>query len=418
MARVAKKLTNTGVSQAKPKDKTYELSDGEGLILRIHTSGTKTWLFKYHTPHIKKRTNLTLGSYPEISLANARIKRAAAKDLLAKEIDPKEHRNEISRLNEIAHNNTLEHVASLWLNVKKTQVSEDHAKDTLRSLELHIFPSLGRIPIHKINAVKTIETIQPLAAKGSLETVKRLCQRLNEIMIHSVNTGLIHHNPLAGISKAFKAPSKNNMPSISPDQLPALMNALSKASIKLTTRFLIEWQLHTMLRPSEAAGTRWDEIDFVNELWNIPAERMKKKRPHTVPLTKQTLDLLEAIRPISGKSEYVFTGDRSFHKPMNSSTANMALKRMGYEGILVAHGMRSIASTAMNEEGFDPDVIEACLAHVDKNEVRAAYNRADYIERRKKVMCWWSNYIEKAATGNLSLATSKNGLSVINGLKA
>lgn len=415
MARVAKKLTNTGVSQAKPKDKTYELSDGGGLILRIHTSGTKTWLFKYHTPHTKKRTNLTLGSYPEISLANARIKCSAAKDLLAEEIDPKEHRDEISKLNEIAHNNTLEHVTSLWLNVKKTQVSEDHANDTLRSLELHIFPSLGKTPIHKINAVKTIETIQPLAAKGSLETVKRLCQRLNEIMIYAVNTGLIHHNTLAGISKAFKTPDKNNMPSIPPDQLPILMRAISRASIKLTTRFLIEWQLHTMVRPNEAAGTRWNEIDLKNALWNIPADRMKKKKPHTVPLTPQALGMLNEIMPISGKSEFVFPSDRSFHKPMNSSTANMALKRMGYHGVLVAHGMRSIASTALNEQGFDPELIEACLAHADKNEVRAAYNRTDYLERRKKLMCWWSDHIEKATAGNLSLATSKKGLSVVNG---
>jgi len=193
------------------------------------------------------------------------------------------------------------------------------------------------------------------------------------------------------------------------------MKALSIASIKLTTRCLIEWQLHTMVRPSEAAGTRWDEIDTEKLLWTIPAERMKKKKAHTVPLTPQALSLLETIKPLTGQSEYVFTGDRNSRKPTNSSTANMAIKRMGFHGKLVAHGLRALASTTLNEQGFDPDVIESCLAHVDKNEVRAAYNRAEYIERRTKVMTWWSDHIEKAATGNMSLSTSKQGLRVVNG---
>ena len=162
------------------------------------------------------------------------------------------------------------------------------------------------------------------------------------------------------------------------------------------------------VRPSEAAGARWDEIDIEAELWTIPEERMKKKRSHTVPLTPQALALLEVIRPLNGRSEYIFRGDRQFNKPTNSSTANMALKRMGYKDILVAHGLRALASTTLNEQGFDPDLIEACLAHVDKNEVRAAYNRAEYIERRREVMCWWSSHIEKAAEGNLSLAGVTN----------
>ena len=146
-----------------------------------------------------------------------------------------------------------------------------------------------------------------------------------------------------------------------------------------------------MVRPSETAGTRWEEIDFKNKLWNIPAERMKKKRAHSVPLTEQTLEILEEMKPISAHREYVFPADRNPRTHANPSTANMALKRMGYHGILVAHGMRSIASTALNEQGFDPDVIEAALAHVGKDEVRSAYNRAEYLERRVKLMFYWSN---------------------------
>ncbi|TXK93188.1 hypothetical protein BMR10_16430 [Methylococcaceae bacterium CS4] len=190
------------------------------------------------------------------------------------------------------------------------------------------------------------------------------------------------------------------------------MSTLSRASIKLTTRCLIEWQLHTMVRPSEAAGTRWDEIDFDNGLWNIPIERMKQKKAHIVPLTPQCLAILEVMKPISSRSEYVFPSDRNPKTHTNSQTANMALKRMGFDKQLVAHGLRSLASTALNEQGFDGDVIEAALAHTGKNEVRNAYNRANYLERRKPVMDWWSNYIDEAATGNMSM-TSKKGLKIV-----
>ncbi|MEO1886936.1 MAG: integrase arm-type DNA-binding domain-containing protein, partial [Methyloprofundus sp.] len=248
MARTTKPLTNTEVKQAKPKEKIYTLSDGGGLQLRVKPNGSKLWLFDYLRPYTKKRTSLSFGSYPIVSLAEARTKRNDARELLAKDIDPKEHRDETSRLNDIAHNNTLEYIAKKWLEVKKSTVSDNHAADTWRSLELHIFPSLGKVPIHKITAIKTIDVIEPIAAKGSLETVKRLCQRLNEIMVYAVNTGIIPNNPLTGISKAFQIPVKQHLPTLTPEQLPLLMTTLSQASIKLTTRCLIEWQLHTMVR--------------------------------------------------------------------------------------------------------------------------------------------------------------------------
>ena len=414
MARTTKPLTNTEVKQAKTKEKVYTLSGGGGLQLRVKPNGSKLWLFDYLRPYTKKRTSLSFGSYPTISLAEARAKRNDARELLAKDIDPKEHRDETCRLNDVAHNNTLEHIAKKWLEVKKSTVSENHATDTWRSLELHIFPNLGNIPIHKITAIKTIDVIHPIAAKGSLETVKRLCQRLNEIMIYAVNTGIIPSNPLTGISKAFQLPVKQHLPTLKPEELPLLMTALSQASIKLTTRCLIEWQLHTMVRPSEAAGTRWDEINLETGIWEIPKERMKQKKAHIVPLTAQCIELLEVMQPISLRSEFVFPSDRNPKSPTNSQTANMALKRMGFDKQLVAHGLRSLASTALNEQGFDADVIEAALAHTGKNEVRNAYNRTNYLERRKPIMQWWSDYIDKAATGNMSM-TGKKGLKIVNG---
>jgi integrase len=398
MPRITTPLTDTKLKQAKPKDKEYNLVDGGGLALRVKPSGSKLWIFNYYRPYTKKRTNLSLGAYPALSLAKAREKRTEYKELLVQEIDPKEYLDEQKIINTQAHQNTFKHVAELWIEVKRSSVTKDHADRTWRSLELYIFPNLGEVPIHKIKAKNTIAILQPIAKKGSLETVKRLCQRLNEVMVYAVNSGIINANPLAGIYKAFGSPEKKHMATIKPELLPQLMKAIGRASIKYTTRCLIEWQLHTMVRPSEAAGTRWEEIDFKNKIWNIPAERMKKKRPHSVPLTEQTLEILEEMKPISAHREYVFPADRNPKTHANPSTANMALKRMGYHGILVAHGMRSIASTALNEQGFDPDVIEAALAHVGKDDVRNAYNRAEYLERRKKLMIHWSNYIDEASS--------------------
>jgi integrase len=253
--------------------------------------------------------------------------------------------------------------------------------------------------------------MKPIVAKGSLETVKRLSQRLNEVINYAVNTGLIQANPLTGIKAAFNKPVKQHMPTLTPEELPELMKAIGYASIKLVTRCLIEWQLHTMSRPSEAARAQWKEIDLENMLWVIPAERMKMKREHIVPITIQSAELLERLKPISGHREFVFPADRNPKKHTNVQTANAALKRMGFHNRLVAHGMRALASTTLNEQGFDGDVVEAALAHVDKNEVRRAYNRADYVERRRVMMDWWSEHIEIASTGKLS--QSFKGLKVV-----
>jgi len=273
------------------------------------------------------------------------------------------------------------------------------------------------MPIHKITSVNAIEIISPLAEDGKLETVKKLCRWVNEIMVFAANTGVIYSNPLSGIGKAFNAPKVVNLPTLKPDQLPDLMQKLSGASIKIVTRSLIEWQLNTMVRPGEAAGARWEEINFEKKHWEIPAERMKKRRAHIIPLSTQALELLEDLQPISGHREYVFPSDNNPRNPASSQTANMALKRMGLKGKLVSHGLRALASTTLNEQGFDPDVIEAALAHVDQNAIRAAYNRAEYLERRRVMMQWWSSHIEEATTGTMPSKgkKSKKHLKVING---
>ena len=400
MARQTKPLNNTQIKQAKAQEKEYNLADGQGLSLRIKPNGTKTWLFNYYRPHSKKRVNISFGPYPDLGLADARKKRDEARKLLTQDTDPKEHRDTHQQQKALETSQTLELIAHDWLQVKKSKVSDDHATDIWRSLELHIFPSLGKHPIRNINAPLAIEALQPLAIKGTFETVRRIAQRLNEVMVYAVNSGIIHSNPLAGIKEAFQAPQKNHFPSIKPEELPTFLKDLKNASIQHTTRALIEWQLHTMVRPSEAAGTKWEEIDFKNKLWIIPAERMKKKRSHSVPLTKQAIKILERMKPLSEKRVYIFPSERNPRSHTNPSTPNVALKRMGYRGRLVAHGFRSIASTTLNEEGFNPDIIEAALAHVDSNEVRKAYNRAEYIEKRRDMMSWWSDLLTDTTTNN------------------
>lgn len=413
MAKITKPLTNTEVSQAKPKDKEYNLSDGGGLALRVKPNGTKTWLFNYYHPYTNKRSNISFGTFPIVSLKQARDSRDNSRVLLSQDIDPKSHRENLKRQLQHEHSNTLEKITREWFSVKEVSLTPAYAEDVLRSLVKHIFPLLGKTPITQVNAVDVIKVLKPLSAAGSLETVKRLCQRLNEVMTFAVNTGVVKSNPLAGISKAFEAPVKTNMPTIRPADLPILMKALNTASIKIVTRCLIEWQLHTMVRPGEAAGTRWEEIDLNNKLWVIPAKRMKKKREHIVPLTDQAIQLLELIQPISEHREFVFPGDRNPKRHANESTANLALKRMGFHKKLVAHGLRSLASTTLNEQGHDADLIESALAHTDKNAVRGAYNRSDYLNRRRVLMCWWSEHIEQAANGNMSL-TGVHLLKVVN----
>jgi integrase len=227
--------------------------------------------------------------------------------------------------------------------------------------------------------------LEPIKARGALEKVCRLVQRINEIMIYAVNIGPIDANPASGVGMAFEKPKRQNMPTLRPEELPKLMRSLVRFNLSVPTRCLIEWQLLTLVRPSGASGTQWEEIDLETKLWTIPAERMKAKREHIVPLSPQAVEILEIMKPVSAHRKHVFPSRNDPKQAMNSQTANAALKRIGYGGKLVAHGFRSIASTAMNEAGFNVDVIEAALAHSDKNEIRRAYNRSTYLEHRKKL---------------------------------
>lgn len=271
--------------------------------------------------------------------------------------------------------NTFSKIANDWYEVKKSEnLKEKTLRDIWRSLENNILPYIGNKPITKITPSDIITTLEPLKHSGKFETIKRVCQRVNEIMNYAINIGILNINPIAKVSAAFESPKTINRPTIEASELPNFMKRLSTANITLQTRCLIEWQLLTMTRPSEAVNAKWEEINFKTQLWTIPANKMKMKmkREHIVSLSPQAISILQRMKPISGHREYVFPSMKPpYLQPMNSSTANIAIKRMGYKDTLVAHGLRSLASTIIcsplghflsnaffNESLFIPDAVD------------------------------------------------------------
>ncbi|EAR4692134.1 tyrosine-type recombinase/integrase [Salmonella enterica] len=391
-------LSAPAVQKAKPADKDYEIPDGNGLTLSVRKSGKKIWRFRYQRPGSSARTNITLGYYPALTLAAARTLHDEYLDLLALGIDPKKREKELAEQEQLITDSLFINVATRWFAIKKTSgISEIHAGDIWRSLEKNVFPVIGQTPVTELKAQILIAALEPVRARGALETLRRLTQRINEVMVFAVNSGLLDASPAATIGKVFEKPKKQHMATIRPERLPELMQRFENTNLTLMTRLLMKWQLLTLVRPGEAAGTMWCEIDIENKLWTIPAERMKKRREHQVPLSAQAIAVLEQLRPLSGHSSLVFPGRVNCSQSMNSETVNKALRRMGYTGELVSHGLRALGSTAMNEAGFQPDVIEAVLAHADTNQTRAAYNRSTYLKQRVEVMDWWGQQISESA---------------------
>ena len=386
--------------------KESTLGDGEGLYLKATPNlsnpklSHKTWIFRYKSPILNKRRTKGFGSYPSVSLKQAREKRDACNLLLRQDLDPNEKDAPlIATL-------TLKDVSHRWFtDRKKPKVTNDYANDVWRSLELHVFPKLGDIPIQKIRANIVYDNLVYLQHSGNLETLRRLCGRLREIMNYAKSRGLIEANFLYDLSESFTSPEPMSLPTISPEQLGPFLKDLAMVQIRLTTRCQIEWLMHTMVRPAEAAASRWEEIDLDKKIWIIPGIRMKQVGKatrndlddHVVPLSNQSLKLLGIMKPMSGHREYIFSGHRDPNSHMSSQSANMVIKRMGYKGKFVSHSFRKVASTYLNEKGFKSDFIEKALAHQDKNKNRATYNKAEYIEPRREVMQAWSDFIETSA---------------------
>ncbi|EGJ4256663.1 tyrosine-type recombinase/integrase [Salmonella enterica] len=397
MPKVATKLTDTEIKKAKSTEKEFTLWDGDGLFLRIKPSGKKIWHLGYTVPLTKKRAKMSLGFYPYLTLAQARALRDEYLSLLAQGIDPQSHNEQKAQALKDATEHTFQTVAKKWLDekIKTSGISQDHAKDIWRSLERNIFPTLGDIPIKEIRPKMLKQHLDPIEQRGVLETLRRIISRLNEIFRYAATEELIEFNPADNLTQRFSKPKKQNMPALPPSELPRFIVALANASIRLETRLLIEWQLLTWVRPGEAVRARWTDIDEENRFWNIPAEFMKMKRPHKVPLSKEAMRILESMKPISGHREWVFPSIKAPLSHMHEQTANAAIIRMGFGGEMVAHGMRSIARTAAEESSkFRTEVLEAALAHSKKDEIIAAYNRAEYLAERAELMQWWSDYVQ------------------------
>lgn len=400
MAKIAKKLTDTEIKSTKPADKEINLFDGDGLILRIaplSKGGKKNWYFRYAVPVTKKRTKVSLGTYPHLTLAKARALRDEYLSLLANGIDPQVHNTQKANALKDATEHTFQAVAKKWLDekVKTSGISQDHANDIWRSLERNIFPTLGDTPIKDIRPKMLKQHLDPIEKRGVLETLRRIISRLNEIFRYAATEELIEFNPADNLGQRFSKPKKQNMPALPPSELPRFLTVLNNAAVRMETRLLIEWQLLTWVRPGEAVRARWSDIGMETCMWNIPAEFMKMKKPHKVPLSKGALRVLDSMKAISGHREWVFPSIKAPLNHMHEQTANAAIIRMGFGGELVAHGMRSIARTATEESGkFRTDVLEAALAHSKKDEIIAAYNRAEYLVERVVLMQWWSDFVE------------------------
>ena len=407
MARITKPLRDTEVKNAKPKDKEYNLSDGEGLSLRIKPNGSKLWIFNYYRPYTKKRANIGFGQYPALSIAEARKLRLDARELLAKDIDPKADREDKAQEEKNTLENTFSKYAEAWKELKTAQWKEPTIRRAHQTLSKHALPVLKDLPISQVKPKQIIAIMKPIIAEGKRETVKRLCSFINQIMRLAVADGSIEFNPISDLSGFFPSAERQHFKTLKPEQLPYLLKVMASARISVITRCMFELQLHTAVRPVEAATARWEEFNLEEKLWIIPANKMKKNREHIIPLSPQVVDLVELLRPISGKKDYLFPGVKHPSSHANRETVNTAMKRNGLKGQIVSHGLRALFSTTCNEQDFESEIIETSLAHLDKNVTRRSYNRSEYLERRRKLMCWWSAHIEKASVGSLSVISLK-----------
>ncbi|OOF59485.1 integrase arm-type DNA-binding domain-containing protein [Rodentibacter myodis] len=401
MARITKPLTNTEVERAKPKSKDYKLMDGQGLFLLIKSKGSKLWRFRYVKPFSTKQTDLSLGTYPDISLSQARKVRDEFLSLLAQNIDPQQYRQQQNTEEQERLINTLFAVAEKWRDKKAPEVLPKTMEKNWGRLEKHLFPKLGQMPISSITPKLLIEALNPLKERGISDTLQRIIRLVNEILNFAVNGGLIEFNKCVNVALSFSTPTTENNPTIRPEALPEFLSDLRDSNSSLQVKILIKWQLLTMVRPKEAVSAEWAEIDFNQKLWAIPAEKMKGgKRGHIVPLSSQAIKLLDKMKNLTGGGQYVFQSELKPNQSMNPQTANRAIKLLAgrkYTGKLTAHGLRAIASTYLNEQLINYDVVEACLSHTIADQTRKAYNRSDYLEQRIEVMQLWGDYVERCS---------------------
>ncbi len=397
-------LTDTRIRSAKPKAKAYKLSDGGGMYLLVSRDGGRYWRLDYR--FAGKRRTLALGIYPAVTLSDARNLREAARVSLAKDVDPGTVKKAAKRAVKLAGGNTFDVVAHEWITTQQNRLSPAYCALFLARLKADIFPHIGSRPIAAIDAPELLDALRKVENRGAIETARRLRQYCGQVFRYAIVTGRAKSDPSADLKGALKSPFKSRGHKAMPlDEVANFVKSLEVYEGDPRTRLALRLVVLTFARTSELRAARWSEfenLEGIGPIWRIPAERMKMKREHLVPLAPQAVAIVQELRSLSGSenSPFLFPSP-SREGYMSNNTMLFALYRMGYHGRATVHGFRAMASTALNEMGFRPDVVERQLAHEEQNAVRAAYNRAEYLGERRAMMIHWADYLDALASGNV-----------------
>lgn len=394
-------LTDTACKAAKAKEKPYKLADGGGLYLEIMTTGSKCWRMKYRIHGKEKR--LAIGVYPIISLAEAREARDKAKKLLTQGIDPSNAKRDGRKEATRNAQNTFKAVALEWHENQKPRWSQKHAEGVLRKLEMDIFPLIGNRPIADIEAPELLDVLRRIEKRGAIDIAHRARQISGQVFRFGIATGRCKRDHAADLKDALKTQKTTHFAALDIKEIPEFLQKLERNENRLfpRTRRAIMFLMMTFVRPSEMTNAAWSEFDFENNEWHIPAERMKMRRPHIVPLSRQVLDILREQQEETGhlNTPWVFPSNVRPRETMSNGTILVALKRMGYGGRQTAHGFRALAMSTIKEKlGYRHEVVDRQLAHGHRSKVTAAYDRAQFLPERRKMMQEWADYVSALAS--------------------
>lgn len=406
MSALKGSLTDAKIRGAKPRTDAYKLGDGGGLWLYVNPNGRRLWRFRFRQPTTGKDTMLSFGSYPEVPLADARDKALTARRLL---IDGK-HPTAVKQAERAQQANTFEAMAEEWLG-KQTLAEVTRAK--AQWLFGLVMPDLGAQPIAAIKAPDVLKALRKIEVKGHHETAHRAKQRIGQVFRYAVATGRAEHDPTSVLRGALKAPEVTNHAALTdPARVAELLRAIDGYVGQPATHCAVKLAPLLFVRPGELRAAEWPEfsLDAKEPTWRIPGERMKMGEQHIVPLSTQAVAILRELQPLTGRGRYVFPSLRSADRPMSNNTVNAALRRLGYTGDeMTGHGFRSMASTLLNEQGWHPDLIELQLAHAERNKVRAAYNKAQRLGERRKMMQAWADYLDGLKAGGDKVVAIRRG---------
>lgn len=387
------KLTDIAAKNAVAKEKQYTLFDGEGLFLLVMPTGSKLWRWKYRTGGVERR--ISLGSYPKVSLKAARAARDEHQAQLRKGVDPAATKK-AQKDEERVKGETFALLAEEWFARYKHTWAPNTAETIISRLRKDIFPFIGARAIREITAPELLTVIRRIEARGAVETARRDLQKCGQILRYAIATGRADRNVAVDLQGAVAPPKKRHFASIhEPNEIGALLRAIDGYQGSLITRSALKVAPLTFVRPGELRHAEWTEINLETAEWRIPAARMKMREKHIVPLSSQAVAVLNELHPLTGTGRYVFPGERSRERPMSENTVLAALRRLGYEkGEMTGHGFRSMASTILHEQGWPSDVVERQLAHGDRNKIRAAYNFAQHLDKRREMMQAWADFLD------------------------